>query len=116
MAANYDPEIDPWTRIRRNLTYCSEKLVLNHDLLQLLLEHRFICKGDYEELLMPTILSCKRKDRLLLDILPTRPADKFPEFVEILRRVRLTDLANKLEGETTGDYDVTVSLVNGGRQ
>ncbi|XP_062523793.1 uncharacterized protein LOC134198416 isoform X2 [Corticium candelabrum] len=100
MAATYDPEIDPWTTIRLNFTYCSEKLVLNHDLLRLLLQHGFICKGDYEELLMPTILSSKRKDRLLLDILPTRPADKFPEFVEILRRVGLTDLANKLEGRS----------------
>jgi hypothetical protein len=57
-----------------------------------------ISQGDYEELLMESIPKRKRIDRLLLDILPTRPSEMFSVFCDILRRAGQYELADRLQG------------------
>lgn len=97
-AASYDPESDPWTALRRNLTFAAEKIRLCPNLLRPMVASDIISQGDYEELLMESIPKRKRIDRLLLEILPTRPSEMFSVFCDILRRVGQYELADRLQG------------------
>ena len=97
-AASYDPESDPWTVLRRNFTFAAEKICLCPELLRPMVGNGIISKDDYDELLMESIPKSRRKDSLLLDILPTRPPEMFPVFCELLRKARQDQLANRLEG------------------
>ena len=93
-----DPENDPWAALCSNVSFAAEKIYLCPDLLRPMMESRIISEHDYNELMMESITQSRRKDRLLLEILPTRPPETFLMFCEILRGAGQDELANRLEG------------------
>ena len=97
-AASSDSESDPWQVLQRNFSFAANKIYLCPDLLRPMVDNSVISQGDYKELLMESTKISSRKDRLLLEILPTRPAKMFPVFCGILRTAGQDQLANRLEG------------------
>lgn len=104
MAASYDRDTDPWNALLDNISYAAEKIDLSDSLLLRLLDHRIISLGDYHDLKLSSTRRSQRVDRLLLEILPTRPQRVFDEFCDILREVRQSLLADRLQGRCIQDH------------
>ena len=116
--ATYDPhslETDPWRALRSNFVYLSQKLRISVELLGHLLESSLVTRDDYQTLKSsrPTY---ENMDKLLIDILPTRPPTDFPVFCRILRTVGQDHVATVLERsteplpETTTPVQVQIDL------
>jgi hypothetical protein len=94
-AASYDP----WKRLKGHFQFAAEKIYLCPELLRPMVDAGIISRDDYTKLLMDTIELSKRKDLLLLEILPSRPKEMFDVFRDILRKVHQIQLADRLESE-----------------
>lgn len=107
MATN--DQTDPWVVLKLNFVVLSKKLYISEDFLVHLFESGLVDQHDYQTLKSSQLTLQKKTDRLLIDILPKRPAVDFPVFCRILRTVGQYHVAAVLEKGTTAAARTTTS-------
>lgn len=95
-----DMDEEPWPALRRNFSYVSDRLRFDTPFLGRLYEQRLLTRYDMDYLRGDRIGYSEKANLLLIDILPTKPPDMFPQFCEILREVGQLHIADRLMGNT----------------